>query len=532
MLIINQLKVSINDNNSDLTIAISKKLCISIDDIKTYTVLKRSIDARKKNDIFFVYKVIIDILGESKILAKKLTNIQKYKRDKIVQQLENVKYNKTKKIAIIGFGPAGMFSALYFKDKGIKVTIFERGEKVEDRIKTINNFQRTKKLNPESNIQFGEGGAGTFSDGKLTSRSKDKRSSYVFKQFVKAGAPKEILYVHNPHIGTDKLINIVKKMREDLLSFGTTINFNHKVSNIIPSKEGILLTVNDKNEYFDYVVLAVGHSARDTIEMLYSNDCKITQKPFSVGFRIEHKQIMINKSQFGNSFNHQLLGAAEYKLTHQTKSRRGVYTFCMCPGGIVTNASTEEGYLCVNGMSEYKRDKENANSALLVTVNNEDFSSSHPLAGIAYQRKIEKKAFILGGSNYSAPIQTVGDFIENRKTIKLGTVQPSYKTGVTYANLRSIYSDEINTAFIEAFNKMGNKLKGFNNEDALLTGVEARSSSPVRVLRDKNTLQSTSFKNFYPTGEGAGYAGGIVSAGIDGIKVSEMILTELIITEK
>lgn len=527
MLLINQLKVSVNNDTTDLSNAISKKLRIDRTDIIKYEIIRRSIDARKKNDIYFVYNIFVMVKNEANIISKKFTNVELYKENTIEQTNENKVYDKSKKIAIIGFGPAGMFSALHFKKTGIKVTIFERGEKVEDRIKTIENFNLTGVLNTESNIQFGEGGAGTFSDGKLTNRGKDKRAKFIFEEFVKAGAPEEIMFVHNPHIGTDKLVKVVKNIRHSLESAGSMIHFNHKVTNIIPKASKILLEVNGRQELFDYVILATGHSSRDTIEMLYNNNCNIEQKPFAVGFRIEHKQEMINKSQFGPFHNLEKLGAAEYKLTHQTKSGKGVYTFCMCPGGLVVPASSEEGMISVNGMSEYNRDKVNANSALLVTVNKTDFNSDHPLAGIKYQREIEKKAFLLGGSNYNAPIQTVGDFINNNKTTKLGSVLPSYSIGVTYSNLRSIYSECINNAFIEAFKDMGNKLKGFNNNDALLTGVESRSSSPVRILRDRDSLQSTNFKNLYPTGEGAGYAGGIVSAGVDGIKVATAILDDI-----
>jgi uncharacterized FAD-dependent dehydrogenase len=527
MLIINQLKVSINDNTDNLSNAISKKLRVDIEDVLNYEIIKRSIDARKKHDIYFVYRVFVNVKNESVILSRSFSNVEQYKEVDDTLDIKGLKYNQNKKIAIIGFGPAGMFSALYFKEAGVKVTIFERGEKVEDRAKTIENFTSNGILNPESNIQFGEGGAGTWSDGKLTNRGKDKRAKFIFEEFVKAGAPKEIMFVHNPHIGTDKLINVVKNIRKTLELFGSVIKFNHKISNIVPVDSGIQLTVNDKEEVFDYVVLATGHSARDTIEMLYNNKCNMEQKPFAVGFRIEHKQSMINKSQFGDNHNLEKLGAAEYKLTHQTKSGKGVYTFCMCPGGLVVPASSEEGMISVNGMSEYNRDKVNANSALLVTVNETGFNSNHPLAGIKFQREIEKKAYILGGSNYYAPIQTVGDFINNIETKKLGSVLPSYSIGVTYSNLRTIYSEEINNAFIEAFKNMGNKLKGFNSSDALLTGVESRSSSPVRIVRDRESLQSTNFKNLYPTGEGAGYAGGIVSAGVDGIKVASVILKDI-----
>ena len=297
--------------------------------------------------------------------------------------------------------------------------------------------------------------------------------------------------------------------------------------NIVSKENGISLSVNDKEELYNDVILAIGHSSRDTIEMLFKNNCDIVQKPFAVGFRIEHRQVDINKSQYGDNYNHPKLGAAEYKLTHQTKSGRGVYTFCMCPGGLVVPSSSEEGMLVVNGMSEYNRDKVNAKSALLVTVDEKDFNSSHPLAGIEFQRKIERKAFELGGSNYNAPIQRVVDFMENRISTTVGAVLPSYSIGVTYSNLREIFSDEINKAFIEAIPKLGRKLKGFDSKDALLTGVESRSSSPVRIVREKESMQSTNFKHLYPTGEGAGYAGGIVSAAIDGIKVAMNILENM-----
>jgi len=524
MISINQLKVRINTNTDNLKEAISRKLKVSVDKIIDYKIQRRSINARKKDDIFFVYSLQVEVKDEQLILQKKITNVTKYIEK--TNQMDNSQYSylENKKIAIIGFGPAGMFSALTLTKAGVNVTVFERGEKVEDRINTIKRFNSERVLNTESNIQFGEGGAGTFSDGKLTNRKKDPLGKWLFSELVKAGAPEEIMYVHNPHIGTDKLISVVRNIREEIISLGSQIRFNSKVSNIEPYNNGLNLTVSDQEEYFDYCILAIGHSSRDTIEMLYNNKCQITQKPFAVGFRIEHRQKVINKAQFGPNANHPKLGNAEYKLTHQTKHGKGVYTFCMCPGGLVVAASSEEGMVVTNGMSEYKRDKVNANSALLVTVDESDFGSSHPLAGIKFQREIERKAFEIGGSNYNAPIQTVDDFINNRTTTKLGSILPSYPIGVTYANLRQVFSKEINTAFIEAFPRMGNKLRGFDSKDALLTGVESRSSSPVRIVRDKDTLQSLSFENLYPTGEGAGYAGGIVSAAIDGIRVANKIL--------
>jgi uncharacterized FAD-dependent dehydrogenase len=526
MLLINQLKVKLNTYHSfdDLKEIIAKLLRVPEKRILDYTVLRKSVDARKKNAILLVFNVLVKVQGEKSILSKNLSNVSKYvfKNDHL-DHLKN-HYSKDKKIAIIGFGPAGMFSALTFAKAGVNVRVFERGEKVDQRIETIKKFETERILNTESNIQFGEGGAGTYSDGKLTNRKNDPLGQWLFNELVKAGAPKEILYDSNPHIGSDRLIEVVKNIRKEIIKLGSTIHFNSRVSNIEPYHEGLHLTVNGVTEYFDYCILAIGHSSRDTIEMLHHNNCHITQKPFAVGFRIEHLQKDINESQFGFRETHHILCPAEYKLTYKAKDNRGVYTFCMCPGGVVVPASTEKGMVVTNGMSEYNRDKINANSALLVTVNGKDFASDHPLAGMEFQRNLERKAFVLGGSNYNAPIQRVGDFINNQKTQALGNVLPSYPIGVTYANMRSIFDSSINHAFIEALRSMGNDLKGFNNDDALLTGIETRSSSPVRINRDSDTLQSISIKNLYPTGEGAGYAGGIVSAAIDGIKVAKKIL--------
>ena len=527
MLLINQLKIRIDSNTEDLKPLLSKMLKISIEDVLEYRIERRSIDARKKDNIFFVYTLSVKVKGEKRVLSKHIPNVTKQTFKHIDVDYTKFEYLQDKKVAVIGFGPAGMFSALTFAQAGVNVTVLERGEEVDKRIETIEKFNTEGMLNTESNIQFGEGGAGTFSDGKLTNRKKDPMGKWLFKELVKAGAPEEILYVHNPHIGTDKLVEVVKNIRTEITNLGSKVRFNSKVSNIEPFKTGINLTINNETEYFDYVVLAIGHSSRDTIEMLYNNKCDIAQKPFAVGFRIEHQQTMINKAQFGPNYNHPKLGAAEYKLTHQTKDGRGVYTFCMCPGGWVVPASSEEGMVVTNGMSEYNRDRVNANSALLITVDEKDFDSTHPLAGVEFQRSIEKKAFELGGSNYKAPVQTIGDFIDNKVTTELGTVLPSYSLGVTYANLRSVFTEDINETFIAALDKMGNKLIGFSNKDAILTGVESRSSSPVRIMRDKESLQSLSFAHLYPTGEGAGYAGGIVSAALDGVRVAHKILDNL-----
>ena len=529
MLLINQLKVKFNRFQvlDNLKESIAKKLGVSEDRVLDYTILRKSVDARKKPDIFLVYNLLVKVKGEKPILSKKMMNVSKYVfKDDPMDHLQG-DYAKDKKIAIIGFGPAGMFSALTFARAGVDVTIFERGEEVDKRIETIKAFETKRILNPESNIQFGEGGAGTYSDGKLTNRKKDPLGKWLFNEFVKAGAPEEILYDASPHIGSDKLIGVVKNIRKELIRLGSKIYFDSRVTRIESFGQGLHLQVNGKTEYFDHCILAIGHSSRDTIEMLYDQKCHMVQKPFAVGFRIEHLQKDINESQFGFRESNHVLGPAEYKLTYRAKDHRGVYTFCMCPGGVVVPSASEAGMLVTNGMSEYKRDKINANSALLVTVDGKDFGSDHPLAGVAFQRQLEKKAFILGGKNYNAPIQRVGDFINNQKTKALGEVMPSYAIGVTYANLRSVFSDELNQAFISALASMGKDLQGFDSKDALLTGVESRSSSPVRIVRNSETLESTTIEHLYPTGEGAGYAGGIVSAGIDGIKVARKILERI-----
>lgn len=526
MLLVTQLKVNIDDN--DLLKIIAQKLKVDSDTIVDYSILRRSIDARKKDNILFVYNIKVKVKLEVPILKKRIKNVELYVEKKVVDDYLNKNFRKDKKIAIIGFGPAGMFAALKLASKGINVTVFERGEEVDKRIESIKRFEEYGILNTESNIQFGEGGAGTYSDGKLTNRKKDIRGKWLFEELVKAGAPEEILYVNNPHIGTDKLVAVVKNIRKQIISLGSTINFDSKVSNIEKHENGLNITVNNETQYFDYVILAIGHSSRDTIEMLYNNEVDIKLKPFAVGLRIEHQQLTINKAQYGANYNNERLGAAEYKLTNQTTNNKGVYTFCMCPGGYVVPSASEEDTVVVNGMSEYKRDNVNANSALLVTVNENDFKSDHPLAGIEFQRNLERHAFVIGGSNYKAPIQTVDDFINNKVTTKLGSVIPSYSIGYKFANLRSLFSDEINDAFIESFPKLGNRLKGFNQKDAILTGVESRSSSPVRITRNTDSLESINYPHLYPTGEGAGYAGGIVSAAIDGIRVSERIMEKLV----
>ena len=502
MIQLNQLKIHVKDKKSLLEHG-SIILRVEQKDINNITILKRSLDARKKPSIFYVYNLKVETSKEKQILNSKIKNVSPYIEKPMELEFLSKVHQTNEKIAIIGFGPAGMFASLALSIAGVSVDVFERGGAVENRMKSIEEFKKHRILNKESNVQFGEGGAGTYSDGKLTNHGMKARGKWLFQEFIEAGAPEEIMYVHNPHIGTDKLVTVVRNIRKKIERLGSKIYFDSKLTNIKKIVTGYELEINGESRVYDRVILAIGHSARDTFEMLYNNQVKLEQKPFAVGFRIEHLQKMIDKAQYGNSDLHHELGAAEYKLVHHCKNR-SIYTFCMCPGGYVVPATSEEGQVVVNGMSEYKRDFVNANSAVLVTVDQDDFGSTHPLAGVKYQRTLEKKAFVLGGENYNAPVQLVADYIKNRTSKELGNVLPSYEIGYTLSNLRSVFSEEINQSMIEALEKFNQKVTGFSKGDSILTGVESRSSSPVRIIRDFDTLDSISHPLLYPFGEGAG----------------------------
>ncbi len=510
---ISGLKVPLNSTEHALKELIQKRLKLKGD--FSYEVVKRSLDARRKDQIQYVYNVVLDVPSEAKFLTGRFKNVTPY--TKPVYEIE--KFSPNKKVAVIGYGPAGIFASLCLQEAGFDVTVFERGEAIEDRDESVNHFFETTELNEESNVQFGEGGAGTFSDGKLTNRSSNVRNIKLFTELVKHGAPEDIMYVSNPHVGTDILKNVVTGIRQTYKSIGGKIQFNQKMKELI-IKDNIVVGIKaDQDYYFDFVILAIGHSSRDTFRTLYAQGVEITQKDFAVGFRIEHPQVDINKAQFGAEYNNPRLGAAEYKLVNQTETR-GVYTFCMCPGGIVIPAQSQKDTVVVNGMSYHARSLENANSAVLVTVNDKDFGDD-VFSGVEFQEKIEALAYELGGNDYKAPVQTLKGFIEN-VVYPLGNVKPSYPIGYKNTNLRSIYSESINKAIIESLVAFDRKLKGFGVEDAILTGVESRSSSPIRIVRDKITMESN-IQNLYPIGEGCGYAGGIVSAAIDGIKAYEKI---------
>ena len=517
MIRVRQVEVNIDNNSVDeLKTQVSKKLKINCNEIIDIKINKKSIDARRKDNIKYIYEVDVKLKDEYKI---KLSN------DIIVTPDETYKYEITgklkqeKPIVVVGSGPAGLFTTYMLSKEGYNVLLIERGEKVEDRVKTIEEFWNNNKLNENSNVQFGEGGAGTFSDGKLNTLKKDKenRQKEVFKIFVENGAPEEILYDSKPHIGTDILRTVIKNMREKIIEFGGTIRYNTCLTNInIENNKIKSIIVNNTEEIeTNDLILAIGHSARDTFKMLYDKGIYMEPKPFAVGIRIQHPQKMINESQYGAGVD---LPPASYKLTYQTKEKRGVYSFCMCPGGFVVNASSENNRLAINGMSNYKRDEENANSALIVTVSKEDYGNN-PLDGIEFQRKLEERAYKAG--NGLIPIQTYKGFKEN-KIDGLGNINPVFKGNYHLANINEVLPKYISDSLKEAIEYFGKKIKGFNCDDSIIAAIESRTSSPVRITRNDNF--NSNIIGIYPIGEGAGYAGGITTSAIDGLKAFEQII--------
>lgn len=525
MIRVNQIKLNIDEDISNIQKKLEKKLKISSQEIISYNIFKQSIDARK-GDINFVYTIDVEVKNENKVLNK-IKDISKTP-DFSYEEVKEGTAQMNNRPVIIGTGPAGIFAGLILAKRGYNPIILERGKDVASRTEDVNEFWKTGKLNVNSNVQFGEGGAGTFSDGKLTTRIKDKRCRKVLEEFVAAGAPEEILYSYKPHIGTDILKEVVKNMRHAIEELGGEIRFDNKVTDFtIESGKITALEINNSETLkSDEVILAIGHSARDTYEVLHKRGVQIRQKPFSMGVRIEHPQSLIDESQYGKHKNHPRLGAADYRLTYQASNNRAAYTFCMCPGGEVVAAASEENMLATNGMSEYSRDKANANSALLIQVNTDDFESEDVLAGIEFQRKWEGLAFELGGSNYNAPVQLVGDFLNDKESTSFGSVIPSYKPNIVLTDLRKCLPPFVAETMKEAIVEMDKKLKGFAMNDAILSGVETRSSAPIRIERDDETLESINTDGLFPCGEGGGYAGGIISGAVDGIKVAEKIISK------
>ncbi|MGO4302824.1 NAD(P)/FAD-dependent oxidoreductase [Cupriavidus sp. RAF12] len=536
MLRLSEVKLPLDHAESDLEAAVRSHLAqigVKGDGLVGFTVFRRAHDARKRDDIKLTYIIDIDVKDEAAALKRmagkphwSVTPDMAYRF--VAQAPEGGP--KTRPV-VIGLGPCGLLAGLLLAQMGFRPIILERGKEVRERTKDTFGLWRKSVLNPESNVQFGEGGAGTFSDGKLYSQIKDPKhyGRKVLNEFVRAGAPEDILFKARPHIGTFRLVSMVEKMRAEMLSLGAEIRFETRVDDIDIDNgqvRGLKLSTGDYLPC-DHVILAVGHSARDTFHMLHDRGVFMEAKPFSLGFRIEHPQGLINRSRFGKFAGNKLLGAADYKVVHHASNGRAVYSFCMCPGGTVVAAASEPGRLVTNGMSQYYRAERNANAGIVVGITPDEDFPGGPLAGIAFQRKWEERAFELGGSDYRAPGQLVGDFIAGRPSTTLGSVEPSYKPGVTPTDLSTSLPDYVIAAIREALPELDKKIAGFAMHDAVLTGVETRTSSPLRIRRNNDDYQSINVKGLYPAGEGAGYAGGIYSAAIDGIEVAEAVAQDI-----
>ncbi|MDF2881939.1 MAG: hypothetical protein K0R54_2496 [Clostridiaceae bacterium] len=524
---VSNIILDIDEDISLLRKKASQKLKIKDEYIKNFKILRESIDARRKNTIKFNYIVELSCENEGKIVARLNDNNIKLEEDKYDGSFQFGTERLNSRPVIVGMGPAGMFAGLLMAQKGFKPLIIERGEDVESRTESVEEFWNTGRLNLESNVQFGEGGAGTFSDGKLTTRIKDARCDYVLEQFVRFGAPEEIIYNGKPHIGTDILKGVVKNIREEIKKLGGEIRFNSKLQDVIIKDRKIKsIIVNGEEMPCEVLILAIGHSSRDTYEMLSRNGVFLTAKPFAMGVRCEHSQRLINENQYGAYASHPRLKAADYRLTYTSrKTGRGVYSFCMCPGGEVVAASSEENRLAINGMSNYKRNKENANSAIVVTVGPDDFQGNNPLSGMEFQRHYESLAYKLGGGQYTAPIQLIEDFLNDEVSKKIGSIKPSYKPGYEFRDLKQCLPSYVIETLKEGLGQFDKKITGFASSNGVLTGIETRTSAPVRIERN-DKLESISAEGLYPCGEGAGFAGGIMSAAVDGLKVSENIMKQ------
>ncbi|MAB25478.1 MULTISPECIES: NAD(P)/FAD-dependent oxidoreductase [Pseudomonas] len=529
MIRINELQLPLDHPTDALRPAIVARLKITDAQLVDFTVFKRSYDARKKNsEITFVYIIDVTLDNEAPVL-------ERFADDRNVRPAPDTAYypvaqapeGLTERPLIIGFGPCGLFAALTLAQMGFKPIVLERGKDVRKRTKDTWALWRNKVLSPESNVQFGEGGAGLFSDGKLYSQIKDPKfyGRKVMHEFVRAGAPEEIMFVSKPHIGTFRLTGVVSSMREEIKALGGEVRFESRVTDFLLEDgriEGVQLD-NGEEIRSRYVVLALGHSARDSFRKLHERGVYVEAKPFAVGFRIEHPQSLIDKARLGKYAGHPELGAADYKLVHHAKNGRAVYSFCMCPGGMVVAATSEPGRVVTNGMSQYSRNERNANAGIVVGIHPEKDFPGSPLAGVELQEQLESRAYELGGSDYCAPGQLVGDFIRGKASSSLGEVQPSYQPGVLLGDLAQALPGYAIDAIREALPAFGKQIRGFDRHDAVLTGIETRTSSPVRIKRNNLSLQSLNTRGLYPAGEGAGYAGGILSAGVDGIKVAEAL---------
>ena len=534
MIRLTELSLPLDHAADELRQAIARRLGISAAELLNFSVFKRSYDARKKNSvILFIYIIDLEVRDEASVLAR-------FADDPHVRPAPDTNYypvgqapaGLSERPIVVGFGPCGLFAALLLAQMGFKPIVLERGKDVRRRTKDTWALWRKKTLTAESNVQFGEGGAGLFSDGKLYSQIKDPKfyGRKVMHEFVRAGAPEEIMYVSKPHIGTFRLTGVVAAMREEIIALGGEVRFESKVTDLLINDgqlEGVVLA-NGETLRSRHVVLALGHSSRDTFRMLHRQGVFIEAKPFAIGFRIEHPQSLIDQARLGKYAGHPELGAADYKLVYHAKNGRAVYSFCMCPGGTVVAATSEPERVVTNGMSQYSRNERNANAGIVVGINPEQDFPGGPLAGVEFQERLESRAYELGGRDYCAPAQLVGDFIRGVPSSELGEVEPSYKPGVRLGDLAASLPDYAIEAIREALPAFGKQIRGFDRDDAVLTGIETRTSSPVRITRDNETLQSLNLKGLYPAGEGAGYAGGILSAGVDGIKVAEAVARSML----
>ena len=547
MLRLTDITLPLDHADTALKVAVLARLQLPAAALRSLTVAKRSYDARKRGHIVLTYSVDVDVADEAALLQR-VSADRKPNRIKVTPTpdatyrfIARPSPAQALRPIVVGMGPCGLFAGLVLAQMGLRPIILERGKKVRERTVDTFGLWRKKLLNPESNVQYGEGGAGTFSDGKLYSQISDKRhlGRKVLDEFVKAGAPDEILYVNKPHIGTFRLVSMVEHMRATIEGLGGEIRFSHRVDDIdveldadgVRRVRGVVLA-SGETLHADHVVVALGHSARDSFAMLHARGVFMEAKPFSIGLRIEHPQSVIDEARFGPQAGHPLLGAADYKLVHHCRNGRSVYSFCMCPGGTVVAAASEPGRVVTNGMSQYSRNERNANAAIVVGITAEDFAefdpSGSPLAGIALQRHWESVAYRLGGETYEAPAQKVGDFIAGQPSAALGAVVPSYTPGIRLGDLSQALPRYAIEAIREALPAFGKQIKGFDMADALLTGVETRTSSPVRLTRGGDG-QSLNTRGLFPAGEGAGYAGGILSAGVDGIRAAEWVAGEMIL---